>query len=407
MHVGIDYTAAAWQGAGIGRYTRELVRAIVAAGQGFRFTLFYAAGGIGRDSAYVAELRRLCDAHTNVRVLPIPLAPRRLTQIWQRLRAPIPVELFTGPLDLLHVPDFVAPPARARTIVTIHDLSYMVHPECAQPGLARYLGAAVPRSLRRAGTVLADSEATRQDLARLLAVDPARVAVVYPGVSPRFRPLPPEATGPVRRKHGLPERFILFVGTLEPRKNLVRLIEAFATLEARGLRFEASEDTGTPSLKTQDSSLSLVLAGRRGWLYDDIFATIARLNLGERVRVLDFVDDNDLPALYNLAWVFAFPSIYEGFGMPALEAMACGTPVVTADNSSLLEVAGVGGPGAGEPAAVLVAAERADSIAAGLARAATDPALRAELRARGFERARGFTWQQAARDVLEQYRAAG
>lgn len=380
QRIGIDYTAAAWQGAGIGRYARELVRAIVAQGGEREYRLFYAAGGLDRASPYLAELRRMCAANPNVRAVPIPLTPRRLTQIWQRLRLPLPVELFTGPLDLVHAPDFVLPPTRARTLVTIHDLSFLVHPECAAPGMARYLGSAVPRGLRRANIVLADSEATRRDLARLLSVDPARVTVVYPGVDARFRPLPPDATDPVRRRLGLPDRFLLFVSTLEPRKNLVRLIEAFARF-GRG--------------RPDRAEIALVIGGRRGWLYEEIFAAVDRLGLHERVRMLDFVDDNDLPALYNLAWAFLYPSIYEGFGLPALEALACGTPTLTANNSSLPEVVG--------DAAALTPAEDVDAIADGIARVTEDRALRDRLRAAGPERARRFSWEGAARQVLSCY----
>src|SRR5204863_7167586 len=130
---------------------------------------------IDSSNPYLADLRLLCDACPPVRSVPIPLTPRRLTQVWQRLRLPQPLQLFTGPLDILHAPDFVLPPTRARTIVTIHDLSFIVHPECAAPGMARYLTSTVPRGLRRAHVVLADSEATRRDLAQLFAVDPARV----------------------------------------------------------------------------------------------------------------------------------------------------------------------------------------------------------------------------------------
>ena len=412
MKVGIDYTAAVWQGAGIGRYTRELIRAIVEQGREFEYTLFYAAGQLAPDSPYLADLSRLCATHPNVRAVPIPLTPRRLTQIWQRLRLPLPVEVFTGPLDLLHAPDFVLPPTRARTILTIHDLSFLVHPECAVPSMVRYLTDAVPRSLRRADIVLADSEATRQDLARLLAVAPERVAVVYPGVAPRFRPLPPEQTEPVRRRLDLPERFLLFVSTLEPRKNLVRLLEAFArviepTTDDR--RPTANDRRGgntqhiirntqpvSPPHPLTPSPLHLVIAGRRGWLYEEVFATIERLQLGERVRVLDFIDDNDLPALYNLAWVFTYPSIYEGFGLPALEALACGTPVVTADNSSLPEVVG--------DAAVLAPAEDVAALADAIGRVVSDEALRARLKAAGPPHARLFTWERAARQVLACYR---
>ena len=140
MHIGIDYTAAVWQGAGIGRYTRELTRAVIAQGSEHRYTLFYAAGGIGQSSPYLAELRQLCVANPAIRAVPIPIAPRRLTQIWQRLRLPMPIELFTGRLDVLHAPDFVLPPTRARTLLTIHDLSFLVHPELAAPGNRRGRG---------------------------------------------------------------------------------------------------------------------------------------------------------------------------------------------------------------------------------------------------------------------------
>jgi glycosyltransferase involved in cell wall biosynthesis len=404
MRVGIDYTPAIWQGAGIGRYTRELVGAIVAQGDDFRYTLFYAAGGVARPNPYLDDLDQLCAAYPHVRARPIPLSPRRLTQLWQRLRIPLPVELFTGPLDLLHAPDFVLPPTRARTLLTIHDLSFLVHPECAVPSMVRYLSDAVPRSLRRADAILADSQATRNDLARLLGYDPARVTVVYPGVSRRFRPLPPEEIEPMRRRLALPERFVLFVGTLEPRKNLVRLIEAFAQLrtEDRGLRTE-SPMAGNSVLSPQSSALSLVIAGRRGWLYEEIFATIERLELGDRVQLLDFVDDKDLPALYNLAWAFAYPSIYEGFGFPALEALACGTPVVTADNSSLPEVVGDPASSTGAPAAMLAPAEDVAALAAALGQVVSDTALRARLRESGLARAQQFTWERAAQQVLQCY----
>ena len=381
MHVGIDYTAAAWQGAGIGRYTRELIRAIVAQGAAHRYTLFYAAGGLDPDSPYVADLRQLCDADANLRRVPIPLSPRRLTQLWQRLRVPVPVELFTGRIDLLHAPDFVVPPTRARTLVTIHDLSFLVHPECAEPSMVRYLTDAVPRGLRRANVILADSQATRRDLVRLLTIDPARIDLIYPGVGSRFCPMEAEATEPVRRRLGLPDRFVLSVSTLEPRKNLVRLLEAFAQV-----------------VQTDFSNLHLLIAGRRGWLYEDIFAAIDRLQLRERVRLLDYVHDKDLPALYNLAAAFVYPSIYEGFGIPPIEALACGTPTVTADNSSLPEVVA--------DAAVLVSAEDVGSIASGIVRVVSDEVLRARLRAAGPAQARKFTWEQAAKRVLACYQRA-
>lgn len=392
MRVGIDYTAAVWQGAGIGRYTRELVRAVIALGGAFEYRLFYAAGGLAQDSRYVVALRELCATFPNVSAVPIPISPRRLTQVWQRLRVPLPVEVFTGPLDLVHAPDFVLPPTRARTILTIHDLSFLVHPECAAPGMQRYLARAVPRGVRRADVVLVDSQATRQDVLRFLGVDAGRVQVVYPGVGGEFRPLSAEVLVSVRQRLGLPAQFLLFVSTIEPRKNLVRLLEAFARVDP-GVLAAAGPSDGVRG------PLALVIAGRRGWLYDEVFAAVQRLQLDQRVHWLDFVDDRDLPALYNLAWAFVYPSIYEGFGLPALEALACGTPVVTADNSSLPEVVG--------DAAVLVRADDCDSIADGIRQVIEDSALRRRLRAGGFERASLFTWEQAARLVVDCYEACG
>ncbi|HMO56610.1 MAG TPA: glycosyltransferase family 1 protein [Roseiflexaceae bacterium] len=381
MHIAIDYTAAVWQGAGIGRYTRELVAAIVAKAPDLRYTLFYASGGLSSNSPFVAELQRLCGSYPTVKAVGIPLPPRRLVQLWHRLRLPLPLELFTGRIDLLHQPDFALPPARARSLVTVHDLSYMVHPECAVPGVARYLNSAVPRSIRRAEHILSDSHATRNDMLRLLGVPGEKVSVVYPGVSPRFRPLAPEATADARRRLGLPERFLLFVGTLEPRKNLPRLIEALAMLRDRGRLPE---------------EMPLIIGGKRGWMYQPIFDAISRHRMEPHVRLIDYIDDADLPIVYNLAWAFVYPSIYEGFGLPALEALACGTPVVTADNSSLPEVVG--------DIALRVPADDVAALAAALEQVIGDEALRARLRAEGPQRAALFTWEQAAEHVLAHYR---
>ncbi|NCC35084.1 MAG: glycosyltransferase family 1 protein, partial [Chloroflexia bacterium] len=185
MIIGVDYTAAVWQGAGIGRYTRELIRATVKQATGVQFKLFYAAGGLPPDAPYLAELHSLCGAYPHVRAHPIPLTPRLLTILWQRLHVPLYAEWLVGPIDLLHAPDFVLPPTRARTLVTVHDLTFLVYPECAEAGLRRYLTRAVPRALRRADLVLVDSQATAGDLERLLRVSGPRVRLLYPGVDPR------------------------------------------------------------------------------------------------------------------------------------------------------------------------------------------------------------------------------
>jgi glycosyltransferase involved in cell wall biosynthesis len=380
MIIGVDYTAAAWQGAGIGRYTRELIRAAVPRDRALRYRLFYAAGGLPADAPYVADLCALAAANPNVGVHPLPISPRLLTILWQRLRLPLTVERLVGRLDVLHAPDFVLPPTRARTILTVHDLTFMVRPESADARLRRYLMAAVPRSLRRADRVLVDSLATAADLERLLGVAGPHVRLLYPGVDPRFQPLPASAIEPVRAELGLPAHFLLFVGTLEPRKNVPRLIAAFAQVAA----------------DPQYADLHLVIAGRRGWLYDEIFAAVERLGLHTRVQFLDFVADQQLPALYNLARAFVYPSLYEGFGFPALEALACGTPVVTANVASLPEVVGA--------AAVLVDPYDVTALAQGIGVALRDAA---PLRTAGPLQAQRFSWAASGAALIDVYRDVG
>jgi glycosyltransferase involved in cell wall biosynthesis len=382
MIIGIDYTAAAWQGAGIGRHTRGLVRAAAERARQHQFRLFFPARGLPPDSPYIADLRDLCRRHPHVRAVPIPLTPRALTRLWQRLRLPLPIELLAGRLDVLHAPDFVLPPTRARTLLTVHDLSFLVGPEWFEPALQRYLARVVPRMVRRADLVLADSLATRDDLVRLLGVDARRVAVVYPTrPDERFAPMPPAATEPVRERLGLPRDFFFFVSTLEPRKNLVRTIEAF------GLLLEGVHGTVPPGLE-------LVIAGRKGWLYEEIFRAAERPAVRGRVRFLDFLRDSDLPAVYNLARALVYATLYEGFGIPPLEAMACGTPVVASNVASLPEAVG--------DAAILADPRSANSIAAGMTRA-LDPNATAPLREAGLAQVAQFTTQRAANALLECY----
>lgn len=379
MRIGIDYTAAVWQGAGIGRYTRELIRAAINQNRNYEYRLFFAAGGLDQQSHYVQDFKQVCREHANVRAVPIPLTPRRMTQFWQRLRAPFPIEVFTGRLDLLYSPDFVLVPTRAPKILTVHDLSFWVYPQFAAQGMVRYLSDAVPRSVRRADLVLADSQATKRDMINMMDVDPERILVVYPGVTEDFRLLTPEECLPVQQKFNLPQKFLVFVGTLSPRKNVVRLLEAFHML----------------TQKSEHANLHLVLVGQKGWLSDDIFTTIARLNIAQRVLWLNNIDDNDLPAVYNLACVSVYPSLYEGFGIPPLEAMACGTPVVTADNSSLPEAVG--------DAALMVTAEDVEALASSILQLLTHKDQWTRLRDAGLERARQFTWERAALQLIDCY----
>jgi len=371
MRIGIDYTAAVQQRAGIGRYTRGLVRALAEVDRENDYVLFAAIGG-----------RRLAgmDWPQNFRMRTVPLSDHAMATLWQRLRLPLPVEAFIGLVDLFHSPDFVLPPTWARTILTVHDLSFLRHPTCADPNLLTYLNKAVPRSVRRADVVLADSQNTRDDLVELLGVNPDKVEVVYPGVEWRFRSIEDEVLlEGIKRCYDLPSHFILSLGTLEPRKNFARLIEAFAILQA-AIR-----------------NLHLVIAGAKGWLYEEIFRRPEELGISDNVLFLGFVPDEDLPALYNLADIFVYPSLYEGFGLPPLEAMACGVPVVASNRPSLPEVLG--------QAARLVDPLDVEGLAAAMEQALEDEGLRERMVRRGLERATGFTWSKAAEKLLGIYKS--
>jgi len=370
MRIGINYTSALRQGAGIGRYTRGLVNALLRLDSQNRYTLI-----VSKDS----PLGRLAPLPDNFTLKRLPLSERLLTILWHRLDLPLAIDRWAGPFDLFHSPDFVLPPLhKAPGILTVHDLSFMQHPDGAAPKLRRWLNKVVPHSVARAQHILADSHSTKQDLETLLGVSPDKISVVGAGVESRFRPITDAQTlVELRQKYRLPEKFILGLGTLEPRKNFEGLIEAFDLLQA------------------DQPDLHLVIAGGKGWLYDSIFEAAERSPAASRVHLIGFTADEDLPALYSLAQVFALPSHYEGFGIPVLEAMACGAPVVTANNSSLPEIAG--------EAAVLLPASDIEALANVMRQFVLHQSLREKHVELGLEQAKKFTWKAAAEKLLAVY----
>ena len=372
MRITIDYTPALRQSAGIGRYTRGLVAALAETDHQNQYTLFVA----GR-----APEAGNWPPNFTVRSSRIP--SRWLSAGWYRLRMQIPAESLSGGCDVYHSPDFALPPLRqARGVVTVHDLSFLRLPECADPRLRAFLTRAVPEAVERARRVLADSENTRQDLVELLAVSPDKISVITPAVEGRFQPVHDTAKlEEIRTRYHLPRWFILSVGTLEPRKNFAGLISAYAQLRRQ---------TGLPH--------GLVIAGKEGWLYQDIYDRVTKEGLQDCVLFPGFVADEDLPGLYSLADLLAFPSLYEGFGIPPLEAMACGTPVVTSRNSSLLEVVG--------SAALLVDPNDVDALAESMARVLGNAKLRLRLSDLGRAQAERFSWHNAARSLVEAYAQA-
>jgi glycosyltransferase involved in cell wall biosynthesis len=380
MRIAIDYNAALRQIAGIGRYTRELVGAMAEARRGDEFLLFYASRDLQPDAFGRQALAELEADYPTIRSVAIPISERWLTILWQRFRLPVPVELWTGPVDLVHAPDFVLPPTRTgKTILTVHDLTFRVHPETAHTRLRQYLERAVPRSLGRAMHVLADSQSTAADLQRLMRVPASKISVLYPGIGTQFRPVhDPAMHHKVRERYRLPEHYVLHVGTLEPRKNLERLILAMQ---------EVRED---------HPDIGLVLVGKPGWLSEPI---LERARTTPGVLLIGPVPDDDLPVLYTLARGTVYPSLYEGFGFPPLESVACGTPVMMSNTSSLPELAIAG--------TFMVDPHRPEALTDGLRRLLNDRELRQTARDQGAPQARRWNWPAAAGQLLDLYHVLG
>ncbi len=321
------------------------------------------------------------DWPSNFKIVRAPLTERYLAALWHRARVPLPIETFIGAVDVFYSPDFLLPPTFAkRKLVTVHDLSYVRVPECFPAPLLNYLNRAVPRSVARADMILADAASTQRDLIDVYRVPPEKIRVLYSGVDPRFHPdVSASAMARVREwTHGKP--YLLSVSTIQPRKNYVRLIEAFSKIL-------------NSKFQIPNSDLQLVISGAKGWMFEEVFQAVERLNLRDRVLFPDFVSDDDLPALYAGATLFVYPSLYEGFGLPVAEAMACGAPVVSSNASSLPEVGG--------DAVLYFDPRDVDAMAETIRRALSDESLRNDLRARGIAQAKKFSWEKAARELLQ------
>lgn len=371
MHVAINAHLLAhtrnYRRAGVSNYTEQLIFHLARLDRHNRYTIF-TTRGLDQRSLPLPE-------NFQLRPSLLPTINPRIRVPWEQFLAPALLRLYGA--DVYHGVLNVMPLAASiPSIVTIHDLSPFLFPQTFRRVNRTYLRWAVRVACRNAAHLLAVSEFTKTEIVRWLHVPPERITVTYNGVDARFAPAAPEVVEAFRRRAGLPERFILFVGTLEPRKNLPTLLDAYARI---------ARDTDAP----------LIIGGGKGWLYDSIFARAEQLQLGDRVRFAGFIDDQDLPLWYAAARVFILPSLYEGFGIPLLESMACGTPVVTTTSSSLPEVVGDAG--------LTVAPTDVEAMAEALLRLLNDNTLHEELRERGLVQARRFSWTSMAERTLAVY----
>jgi glycosyltransferase involved in cell wall biosynthesis len=355
-----------YRGAGINAYIYHLLRQL-GGDSPYRYTVFLSEP-------------RFVDPRLALRYSRWPMQ-RPLARIaWEQLA--LPALLRRAGAQLLHAMAFVAPLVQAcPCVVTIYDLSFLHYPEAFRPFNRWYLSRFTTLTARRARRVIAISESTKRDVVQRLGVPAERVDVVYCGVDETFRPLPDKEVDQFRRQHGLPDQFILFLGTLEPRKNVETLITAYAEWR-----------------KSQPCLPQLVLAGGKGWYYEQAFARVQELGLADRVVFPGYLPAAELPWWYNAAEMFVYPSRFEGFGLPVLEAMACGTPVITSNSSSLPEIVGDAGR--------LVAPNDSLELAATMQEVWHCKEVRRELAIKGVARAARFRWQHTAQQTVESYARA-
>jgi glycosyltransferase involved in cell wall biosynthesis len=364
MRIGIDARLNYYRPGGITEYTRHVIEELAALDQTTMYGVIH----------HHADNNTLTPGPNFKRINAFTPCHHRLER-WS-----LSAELARHHLDVLHSPDAISPERGARRqVITVHDLHFLYYPQFMTAESRRHYNGQIARAVRTADHILVDSRATRDDLANLLDVPVEKMTVHLLGVDQVFTPLPDEETNRHKERLGLPESYILFVGTFEPRKNISGLFAAYHLLRQE-----------MPDLPP------LVMVGRRGWLYDDIFARAEALNLTDRLIWLEDAPWSDLPAIYNGADVLALPSHYEGFGLTALEAMACGTPTVVSNRGSLPEVVGETG--------LLVDPDEPAEIAGAIRQVLTDSDVRNRLRAAGLARAATFTWRKTAETVLRVYR---
>lgn len=368
MRIGIDATALPPQPVGAGNYIVQLVRAFARLERGDEFVVFVQAGK--------ASLLGLAD-RPDFRIITVRDIRPGARLIWEQSVLPLVVKKHK--IDVFHSLHYTRPLwLPCKSVVTFHDMTFFLFPQLHTRSKRLFFPLAMRLSAKLANALIAVSENTRRDAIRLAGIPPEKIFTAPLGVDQTFRQIRErERLSEIRAKYGLPERFILYVGLVEPRKNLPVLIRAYRAL-----------------LEVQND-FDLVVAGRFGWMSEGILDEVARLNLNARVRFTGYVSQEDLPGVYNLSSLFVYPTRYEGFGLPALEAMACGVPVVTTNVSSMPEIVGDAG--------LLVEPDNERALTGAMVEVLANPGLSAEMTQKGLERAKQFTWERTARDTLRVY----
>jgi len=372
MRIGVDARLMHHQKAGISKYTWHLLQALSSLDLDEEFIIF-------QHRKQREEILRAPNFRRATLYAPVHHALEQ----WM-----LPVELLRFNLTLLHSTDFI-PPLRTHipTVITVHDLAFLHYPHFLTSSSAAYYGQ-IDRAARSASHIIVPSEQTRNDLVGILGTPTDKISVIYEAAAEMFQPLPLEETrASVQRDFGLPSQYFLFVGTIEPRKNIIGLLQAFQYLKSR---YAADENHGA-SVR----NVALAIAGGKGWLYEETLESVRRLGIERDVHFVGRVSDEQLHRLYVGARALVHPAHYEGFGLPPLEAMACGTPVIVSNVSSLPEVV--------QDAALLVDPSEPEEIAVAMHRLLTDDGLRAELIEKGRQRAASFSWQRAAIETLAVY----
>lgn len=368
MKIGWNVTLLKNNLSGVGNYIEKVIKKINCMNTRNNLVLF------GTDNNY--NYKKLNFKDEIILSNKIISDSKILRIIWEQII--LPLKSKKQQIDILHCPAHVIPLFSSQiTVVTVHDLAFKLFPKTFRWQNRIYLNLIVPLSIKRADMIIAVSKNTKEDIVKEYGINPDKIKVIYNGVNDKYKPIKnKKTTNKLKEKYKLPKNYILYLGTLEPRKNIKRLIKAFD--------------------KLNHNDLKLVIAGGKGWLYDDIFKLVKTLNLENKIIFTGYIDEEDIVPLYSSATIFIYPSLYEGFGLPPLEAMACGTPVITSNISSLPEVVG--------DAAITVDPYDINDIASSIRQILNNKILQEDLRKKGLQQAQKFSWEKTAEETLKLYK---